>query len=78
MKQNLHSPYATMVCKGTLLFTVHTARGYQQLEVRISIICEIKIMNIHASTASRQESAFQIKRFCYNETIYIIWRSTHT
>jgi hypothetical protein len=72
MKQNLHSPYAIVVCTGTLLFTVHTARGYQQLEVRISIICEIKMINIHALTASRQESAFQIKSFRYNKTIYVI------
>jgi len=71
MEQNLHSPHATVVCRGTLSCTVQTARGYEQLEVRISIICEIKIINVHALTA-RQESAFKIKSFCYNETIYII------
>jgi hypothetical protein len=72
MKQNLHSPYAIVVCRGTLSFSVHTARGYQQLEVRVSIICEIKMINIHALTASRQESEKQKKSFRYNETICII------
>jgi hypothetical protein len=50
---NLHSPYATAVCTGTHLLIMHTPTGYQQLEVRISITCENKMINTYDLTASR-------------------------